>query len=100
MKIFEPITFEEANEHSRWQDAMSQEMESVTDNKTWTFIDLPSGKKEISSKWMQLKSKLGLEGQGNKLKARLVALGFELEYGIDHGEAFALQSSETLLETW
>ncbi len=64
------------------------------------LIDLPLGKKEMSSQWMQLKSKLGLEGQGNKLKAHLVALGFELEYGIDHGEAFALQSSETLLETW
>jgi hypothetical protein len=37
-----------------------------------------------------LKSKLGLEGQGNKLKVRLIALGFELEYGIDDGEAFAL----------
>jgi hypothetical protein len=37
MKIFEPITFEEANEHSRWQDAMSQEMELVTKNKTWTY---------------------------------------------------------------
>jgi hypothetical protein len=37
-----------------------------------------------------LKSKLGFEGQLNKLKAHLVALGFELKYGIDHGEAFAL----------
>jgi len=52
MKIFEPITFEEGNEHSRWQNALSQEMKSVTKNKTWTFIDLPLGKKEISSKWM------------------------------------------------
>ncbi len=52
MKIFEPITIEEANEHSRWQDAMLQEMESITKNKTWTLVDLPLGKKEISSKWM------------------------------------------------
>jgi len=37
-----------------------------------------------------LKSKLGLEGQPNKLKAHLIALGFELKYGIDHGEAFTL----------
>lgn len=45
MKIFEPITFKEANEHSRWQDAMSQEMESVTKNKTWTLDDLPFARK-------------------------------------------------------
>jgi hypothetical protein len=31
-----------------------------------------------------------LEGQGNKLKAYFIALGFELEYGIDHGETFTL----------
>ncbi len=52
MKIFEPIIVEEANEHSRWQDAMSQEMESITRNKIWILVDFPLGKKKISSKWM------------------------------------------------
>jgi len=52
IKKDEPITFEKANEHSRWQDAMLQEMELLTKNKTCTLVDLPLGKKEISSKWM------------------------------------------------
>ena len=53
------------------------------------MVDLLQGKKPISAKWI-FKAKPGPSGTIDKLKARLVARGFEQTKGIDFFETFAL----------
>jgi hypothetical protein len=52
------------------------------------MVDLPQGNKPISVKWI-FKAKPGPSGTIDKLKARLVARGFEQTEGIDFFETFA-----------
>jgi hypothetical protein len=49
---------------------------------------LPPGKKAITTKWVY-KTKPSLNGAPPRLKARLVARGFEQRFGIDFKETFA-----------
>ena len=39
----EPSTFDEAAGHKEWKQAMSEELKSINDNKTWTLTDAPPG---------------------------------------------------------
>ncbi|GJU98369.1 putative ribonuclease H-like domain-containing protein [Tanacetum coccineum] len=57
--------------------------------KVWVLVDLPSGKKAISTKWV-FKNKKDERSIVVKNKARLVAQGFRQEEGIDYDEVFAL----------
>lgn len=51
-------------------------------------MPLPIGKTPITSQWVY-KVKLKVDGQVDKLKARLVARGFEQEQGVDYQETVA-----------
>ena len=82
------LTFEQAAHHPGWIRAMEEEMNSIYKNQTWDLVSLPVGKKIITSKWVY-KTKPGLNGDMEKLKARLVARGFEQQYGVDFEETFA-----------
>ena len=68
---------------------MEDEIKSIHKNHTWDLVPLPVRKKAITSKWVY-KVKPGLNGDGDRLKARLVARGFEQQYGVDFEETFAL----------
>ena len=52
------------------------------------MVDLPQGKKSISAKWI-FKAKPGPSSTIDKLKAHLVARGFEQTEGIDFFVTFA-----------
>jgi hypothetical protein len=52
-----------------------------------TLVDLPPEKRAISSRWFY-KLKPGLNGQGERYKARLVARGNEQKSSIDFAETF------------
>ncbi|GKE80431.1 putative ribonuclease H-like domain-containing protein, partial [Tanacetum coccineum] len=56
--------------------------------KVWVFVDLPSGKKVIGTKWV-FRNKRDERSIVVKNKARLVAQGFRYEEGIDYDEVFA-----------
>jgi len=88
---FEPKTYAQAMncpDADKWKQAMSEEIKSISENKTWTLTELPKNKKAIGCKWVY---KLKFDDEGNicRYKARLVAQGFSQKYGEDYDEVFA-----------
>jgi hypothetical protein len=59
------------------------------ESKTWSFVDLPLGKKLINAQWVY-KIKASFDGKPDKLKARLVAKGYEQRPIIDFNKTFML----------
>ena len=72
---------------SKWIAAADDEYKSLIENKTWTLVDLPKGKKAIGSKWV-FKEKLLPDGTVTE-KARLCALGYSQRPGVDFDETFS-----------
>ena len=73
-----PASYEEAlqgAEGKGWKLAFDAEVESLNDNKVYTVVDRPLGKKVVKAKWV-LRRKLLPRGKLDKLKARIVAKGF------------------------
>ncbi|CAI7915285.1 unnamed protein product [Closterium sp. NIES-53] len=51
----EPATLKEALESSdaeEWKQAMESELKSIEENGTWELVELPEGRKAITSKWL------------------------------------------------
>ncbi|GJY21221.1 putative ribonuclease H-like domain-containing protein [Tanacetum coccineum] len=71
-----------------WVEAMQEELLQFKLQKVWKLVDLPSGKKAISTKWV-FRNMRDERSIVMKNKARLVAQGFRQEEGIDYDEVFA-----------
>ena len=84
----EPRTFDEANQSSVWRQAMHDELQALDENKTWSIVSLPKGKKVVGSRWIY-KTKFHSDGSIERHKARLVARGFTQTFGVDYKETFA-----------
>jgi hypothetical protein len=82
------LTLNDALQHPGWTTAMNDELHSIAKNQTYDLVELSLGKRPISAKWV-FKTKPGINGQSPRLKARLVARGFEQRHGIDFDEVFA-----------
>ena len=78
----------ESNDAAKWKEACSLEMDSLEENKTWTLVPLPNGRKAIGNRWV-FRVKENQAGEVERYKARLVAKGFAQKYGIDYEETFA-----------
>ena len=50
--VSNPQTFDEANMHSEWRQAMSDELKALHDNQTWSIVKLLAGKKAVGCKWI------------------------------------------------
>ncbi|CAI7902984.1 unnamed protein product [Closterium sp. NIES-54] len=53
--LVEPATLKEALESSdaeEWKKAMESELKSIEENGTWELVELPEGRKAITSKWL------------------------------------------------
>lgn len=86
-----PATFSQAmacDEKEQWNDAMAKEMDSLKQNKTWTLVPRPKGRKVIRSKWV-FAVKRKPDGTLIKFKARQVAKGFSQVEGVDYTSVFA-----------
>lgn len=79
----EEIAAEDALKDPNWKKAMQEEYESLMRMKTWKLEECPKDVKPLSCKWVLR------EKANGKLKARLVARGFEQKEGIDYGETFS-----------
>ena len=72
----------------KWREAMQAEYDSLIENGTWKAVDLPPGRKALTTKWV-LKKKLGPNGEITKYKARMVARGFQQVEGYDYTETYS-----------
>src|ERR1043165_4987933 len=90
-KNTDPTTVEEAlSSHNaeEWKRAMEEEIQAHVENQTWTFSDVPAGRKAIKCKWV-FKTKLKVDGTVERYKARLVAKGCSQKPGIDYEETYS-----------
>nr|XP_046918057.1 uncharacterized protein LOC124498358 [Dermatophagoides farinae] len=82
----EPLTFDDAvdsEESMKWFQAMTSEMNSLIENKTFTLVDPPNNNPVITSKWIyRIKS-------DGRYKARLVARGFQQQHNVDYFDTYA-----------
>ena len=62
---------------------MDQEIDAIRRNKIWELVELPRGKKDIDVKWVY-KTKLNLQGEVDKYKARLVLKGYKQKFGMNY----------------
>ncbi|CAI7736451.1 unnamed protein product [Closterium sp. NIES-54] len=72
----EPATLKEALESSdteEWKKAMESELKSIEENGTWELVELPEGRKAITSKWL-LNIKSDTDGNIERYKSRLLML--------------------------
>lgn len=70
------------------QKAIQDELQSLKNNKTWTLVELPKGKKAVGCKWI-FKMKFKSDGTLERHKARLVAKGYTQTRGLDYEETFS-----------
>ncbi|CAI7808646.1 unnamed protein product [Closterium sp. NIES-53] len=87
----EPATLKEALESSdveEWKKAMESELKSIEENGTWELVEIPEGRKAITSKWL-FKIKSDADGKIERYKSRLVAKGYQQKEKVDYKELFA-----------
>ncbi|CAI7742953.1 unnamed protein product [Closterium sp. NIES-54] len=97
----EPATLKEALESSdaeEWKKAMESELKSIEENDTWELVELPEGRKAITSKWL-FKIKSDADGKIERYKSRLVAKGYQQKEKVDYKELFAPVMKPTTLRT-
>ncbi|XP_038901238.1 uncharacterized mitochondrial protein AtMg00820-like [Benincasa hispida] len=88
----EPRSYKEALLHPRWKQTMLEEYEALIRNNTWSLTPLPQDRKVIGSKWV-----FRLKQTPSGEIARLVAQGFNQDYGIDYFETFSLVIKPTTI---
>ncbi|CAI7886760.1 unnamed protein product [Closterium sp. NIES-53] len=97
----ETATLKEALESSDAEDskkAMESELKSIKENGTWELVELPEGRKAITSKWL-FKIKSDADGKIERYKSRLVAKGYQQKEKVDNKELFAPVVKPTALRT-
>ncbi|CAI7845700.1 unnamed protein product [Closterium sp. NIES-54] len=97
----EPATLKEALETSdaeEWKKSMESELKSIEENGTWELVELPEGRKAITSKWL-FKIKSDADGKIERYKSRLVAKGYQQKEKVDYKELFAPVVKLTTLRT-
>ncbi|CAI5974422.1 unnamed protein product [Closterium sp. NIES-64] len=97
----EPATLKEALESSdaeEWKKAMESELKSIEENDTFELVELPEGRKAITSKWL-FKIKSDADGKIERYKSRLVAKGYQQKEKVDFKELFAPVVKPTTLRT-
>ncbi|CAL9022062.1 unnamed protein product, partial [Prunus brigantina] len=83
-----PSHFKQALGHPAWQQAMTEEIQALDQQGTWTLVPPPPNTNVMGCKWI-FKIKKNADGTISRYKARLVAEGFSQEYGLDYEETFS-----------
>ncbi|CAA7042355.1 unnamed protein product [Microthlaspi erraticum] len=83
-----PMSIEAAMKHPGWNLAVMDEMGRIHMLNTWSLVPYEEDMNVLSNKWVYT-VKLKPSGDLNKLKAWLVAKGFDQEEGLDYLETFS-----------
>ena len=86
--VGEPKKNSEAAKDRRWVEAINEEMQELSKNKTWDLVSSSHLQKEIGCRWI-FKAKHNANNTVNWYKARLVAKGYAQTHGVDYEETFA-----------
>nr|GEY42909.1 retrovirus-related Pol polyprotein from transposon TNT 1-94 [Tanacetum cinerariifolium] len=89
LSSIEPANVAEALKDADWVSAMQEELDQFTRLKVWRLVPRPEGKSVIKTKWI-FKNKKDESSLVIRNKARLVAVGYSKQEGIDYDETFAL----------
>nr|GEV48744.1 putative reverse transcriptase domain-containing protein [Tanacetum cinerariifolium] len=88
LSYIEPANVAEALRDVDWVNAMQDELDQFTRLKVWRLVPQPEGKTIIKTKWI-CKNKKDKSSLVIRNKARLVAVGYSQQEGIDYDETFA-----------
>nr|GEW74550.1 retrovirus-related Pol polyprotein from transposon TNT 1-94 [Tanacetum cinerariifolium] len=88
LSSIEPANVAEALKDVDWVSAMQEELDQFARLKVWRLVPRPEGKTIIKTKWI-FKNKKDESSLVIRNKARLVAVGYSQEEGIDYDETFA-----------
>nr|GEZ65337.1 retrovirus-related Pol polyprotein from transposon TNT 1-94 [Tanacetum cinerariifolium] len=88
LSSFKPANVAEALRDADWVSAMQDELDQFARLKVWRLVPRPEGKSAIKTKWIfkNMKDESSLVIRN---KARLVAVGYTQQEGIDYDETFA-----------
>ncbi|CAI7892545.1 unnamed protein product [Closterium sp. NIES-53] len=78
-----------ANDAEEWKNAMESELKSIEENGTWELVELPEGRKAITSMWL-FKIKSDADSKIERYTSRLVVKGYQQKEKVDYKELFAL----------
>nr|GEX43290.1 putative reverse transcriptase domain-containing protein [Tanacetum cinerariifolium] len=88
LSFIEPVNVAEGLRDSDWDSAMQEELDQFARLKVWRLVPRPEGKTIIKTKWI-FKNKKDESSLVIQNKARLVAVGYSQQDGIDYDETFA-----------
>nr|GEW14865.1 retrovirus-related Pol polyprotein from transposon TNT 1-94 [Tanacetum cinerariifolium] len=84
----EPANVAEALRDADWVSAMQEELDQFARLKVWRLVPRPEGKSVIKTKWI-FKNKKDESSLVIQNKARLVAVGYSQQEGLNYDETFA-----------
>nr|GEY63353.1 retrovirus-related Pol polyprotein from transposon TNT 1-94 [Tanacetum cinerariifolium] len=87
LSFIEPANVAEALRDADWVSAMQEELNQFARLKVWRLVLRPEGKTIIKTKWI-FKNKKDESSLVIQNKARLVAVGYSQQEGIDYDETF------------
>nr|GEU59258.1 retrovirus-related Pol polyprotein from transposon TNT 1-94 [Tanacetum cinerariifolium] len=88
LSFIKPANVAEALRDADWVSAMQEELDQFVRLEVWRLVPRPEGKTIIKTKWI-FKNKKDESSLVIRNKARLVAVGYSQQEGIDYDETFA-----------
>nr|GEZ32888.1 retrovirus-related Pol polyprotein from transposon TNT 1-94 [Tanacetum cinerariifolium] len=87
LSFIEPANVAEALRDADWVSAMQKQLDQFARLKVWRLVPRPEGKSVIKTKWI-FKNKKDKSSLVIRNNARLVAVGYSQQEGIDYDETF------------